>query len=232
MRSVSAFQHRVRPSACSTPGETNAHLAHPPVVSSAFRFLTRSCLPMLSCRLLCDLGFWRDTYLMQSTSERKIDSIEHRLNGITTLLHELKTHTQAISNNGTTESQEPSHIVAWASAQPDTSESFPTGTVNSTAVEGESSLSAHSVFVDNFLHSFSDGMQPDPEIQATMNTLSHIASASNTHSEARKLAMPKTSMSSPVRQRKFKLPPIREAVNLTQAAQGEHASAQTHTPLR
>lgn len=173
--------------------------------------------------MLCDLsvGLTR----MHLASERKIDSIEHRLDGISAMLHELKTHSDAISSNSTKESQEPSHIVAWAPAQPDTSESFPTEAVKSTAVEGESSLSAHSVFVDNFLHSFSDGMQPDPEMQTTMNTLSHIASASNTQSDARKSAMPKTNMSSPGHQRKFKLPPIREAVNLINAAQGEHASA-------
>lgn len=224
MHPVPTCRHQVCPFACPAQGETDPHIAHPPVVSSASRILSHPFSPSplhAICETIVGLTDVR------FASERKIDSIEHQLDEITTLLHELKTQAHPIGNNSNAESGESRPLVAWDSASPDTNQSFPPEKARATIVEGESSLSAHSVFVNNFLHSFSDTMQPDPEIQMTMNTLSRIAGTSTLQSETSKSALPNAKASSLVRQRKFNLPPIQDAVKLIQAAQGELVFAQT-----
>lgn len=87
-------------------------------------------------------------------------------------------------------------------------------------------MPAHTVFVDNFLQTFFEAKQPDPEIQTTIDSLSQIVSASNQEPEARESVLPNARLPRPTHQRKFNLPPIQNATALIRAAQGENALSQ------
>lgn len=160
-------------------------------------------------------------------SERKIDSIEHRLDHITRLLQDLKTHAPATKNNNDVdrEGSGPSAAATVSSVAIQSPSSVPAGT---TVAEGESSLSAHSVFVNNFMQALVEAEQPDPETQSNVEALSHIACTSNKRPEARESVLPNAQLPKPVHQRKFDLPPLQDAAALIRLAQGEHAIVQKY----
>jgi hypothetical protein len=84
-------------------------------------------------------------------------------------------------------------------------------------------LSAHSLFVNDFLQPFANAKQLDPENQKTLDTLSHISIASKQEVKAPGLALPYAHTPRPLHRRRWEMPPIQNAVTLIRAAQGEHA---------
>jgi hypothetical protein len=143
-------------------------------------------------------------------------------------LQDLKTHISCTRNSGSNAQGEASRPPApLSSVIPPSSQSTPPDAAKVTVAEGESSLSAHSVFIKDFLRTFVDAddtQQIDPEIQQTLNALSNIVKTSKQQPLARELVLPHAKVQSPVQQRKYDLPPIQDAVALIRAAQSEHST--------
>lgn len=91
-------------------------------------------------------------------------------------------------------------------------------------VEGESSLTAHSIFVNNFVQSFVEAdplRQLDPEIRKTLNTLSSIVSDSKQRSGVKEPVLVHARPQSHPQQEKHELPPISKAVALIRLAKAQ-----------
>ncbi|KAJ8112616.1 hypothetical protein OPT61_g5060 [Boeremia exigua] len=148
-------------------------------------------------------------------SERKIDLIEDRLGTITKLLKEL------LKTNGTVARtcQEPAsdthNVVRTTSAasSPNLSKS-----VVGPGVEGESSLSAHSIFVNEFLRDF---VQPDPEIRRTLEDLSNIVSDSRQQGLSGESPQTNVVLRSRVQQKRTDLPPFPKVAALIRLAKAQ-----------
>ncbi|KAL4816217.1 hypothetical protein BDW67DRAFT_55560 [Aspergillus spinulosporus] len=161
--------------------------------------------------------------LLTPQYERKIDLLDHRLESITKLLQDLKTQFSVTDN-----SNDAHYEVSGSGTAPSTTNSSsthptPSEPVRGPVVEGESSLSAHSVFVNDFLQGFfktDQIQQSDPEIQQTLDALLHIVSTSKQQPSAyefiQKNARPQRHV-----QQKYKLPPIQKAVTLINAAKAQ-----------
>lgn len=161
---------------------------------------------------------------MHLASERKIDSIEHRLEDITTLLKDIKTHGPTTRDTDNAESEASHPPIIQPSVLPYQDQSHPSETARTTVVEGDSSLSAHSVFVNNFLQTFVGSKPSDPEIQMTMDSLSHIADASSKKPQARESVLPNARVPRHKNQTKFDLPPIQSVVTLIRKAEGAYSN--------
>ena len=92
-------------------------------------------------------------------------------------------------------------------------------------MEGESSLSAHSVFVNEFLRNVveADYLETSSsEMRETLNALSHIASASKLQSGASEVAYPYArSDRADTPSQRCELPPIQKAVSLIHFAKSK-----------
>jgi hypothetical protein len=143
------------------------------------------------------------------------------------LLQDLRTHIPS-TNHGISNQYDKSRHVAPTSSSiaSSPSQTLPPEPTGSAAVEGESSLSAHSIFVSDFLQSFvqkDSGQHSDPEIQRTLDVLSDIVSASRQQPRTRELALPNARSQRAWHRNKYELPPIQKAVALIHAAKGEQA---------
>jgi len=156
---------------------------------------------------------------MRRLSEKKIDLIDSRLEEVVGLLRNLSTHVSAPGNtHDDVPVPPPAHPSPVRRALPSNSE-------NAAVVEGSSSLSAHSVFVNQLLQGLVGVQQPDGDIQRTLTDLADIASTPQDTSSATEVALPNADPSETRGQKKFKLPPIQDAANLIRAAQGKHDDA-------
>lgn len=125
-----------------------------------------------------------------------------------------------LKTNGITAStsQEPQHDTpntarkTTFASSPNLSES-----VTGPGVEGESSLSAHSVFVNEFLQDF---VQPDPEIRRTLDHLSNIVSDSRQQSHAGTSPRPNVKSRGQAQQKRDELPPFPKVAALIRLAKG------------
>lgn len=145
-------------------------------------------------------------------SEKKIDLIDDRLGTITKLLKELKTSAPfAPSQELQFNTSDVARSTTVASS-PNVTE-FAAGP----GVEGESSLSAHSVFVNEFLQGFA---QPDPEIRRTLNDLSNIVG--NAGQQGNSEDSPRTDVKkrSDIQRKKNTLPPFSKVAALIRLAKG------------
>lgn len=162
-------------------------------------------------------------------SERKFDVLDHRLDGLTRLLEDLKVIVSASSNDAGTrnDTSAPSTMVSTVASP--SSRSVPSDPGTGQVAEGESSLSAHSAFVQDFLRGYVDGDSvhpPDSEIRRTMNALSGIVSASRRQPGAQETAQVPPRPKKPAEQETCKLPPIQKSVALIRMAKGTCNSAQ------
>lgn len=84
-------------------------------------------------------------------------------------------------------------------------------------VEGKSSLSAHSIFVNEFLQDF---VQPDPEIRRNLNDLSNIVSDSRQQGSAGESPRTNVKLQSQCHQKRDELPPFPKVAALIRLAKG------------
>ncbi|EEY18412.1 fungal specific transcription factor domain-containing protein [Verticillium alfalfae VaMs.102] len=163
----------------------------------------------------------RTRILLTSQYERKIDVLDHRLDGVTKLLEDLKIILSASSSSPGLKNTKTATSPMVPPATSPASRAGPSESAAGQVTEGESSLSAHSAFVHDFLQGLvEEGSlhHPDPEIDRTMKALSGLVSASRrqpeTHESMLSLAKPKES----AQQRISELPPIQTSVALIRLA--------------
>lgn len=176
-------------------------------------------------------------------SERKIDLIDRRLEGVIRLLEDLKTNLPSaasaptqqpprqISNdrpNGDARTNAATTISTATATISTSSVSTPSSRAlphipEASVVEGDSSLSAHSVFANDFLRKVvnTDSLQDASlELRETLDSLYHIvnalkqptASSETTYPHARKPSHRPSSRGS------FEMPPIEKAVAMIRLA--------------
>lgn len=154
-------------------------------------------------------------------SERKIDHIERRLDGIIEILNDLK-----LSRPETERPQLPSDT--------QTNESHSTPAVSSHAtpadltgpvVEGDSSLTAHSDFANDFLQSFvsSDSAQDcSLEMRQTLDALAHTVATLKKQTTSSEIIDSHFPPAHRPRLKSLELPPIEKAVALIRLAKCEY----------
>lgn len=153
-------------------------------------------------------------------SERKIDHIERRLDGIIEILNDLR-----VSRPDTERPQLPRRT------QTPSNESNFTSTVSRHAaqaepapgpvVEGESSLTAHSAFATEFLQKFvrSDSLQNcSLEMRQTLDALAHIVTTLKKQTASNDIINSHLTPAPRLRPHRFELPPIEKAVALIRLA--------------
>ncbi|KAK6213104.1 fungal specific transcription factor domain-containing protein [Colletotrichum tabaci] len=164
-----------------------------------------------------------DTY-SPPCSEKKIDLIDHRLDSLAKLMGDLKTHistTVAANSANSVNHASTQATVAPAVASPSTHSGQPDSAAGP-VVEGNSSLSAHSVFVNDFLQGFIGSLQkPDPEIRETLDALSHIVSPAKQQASTYEMVLAHARPRTHLQQEKFDLPPIQKAVALIHIAKAQ-----------
>ncbi|KAH7377288.1 fungal-specific transcription factor domain-containing protein [Pyrenochaeta sp. MPI-SDFR-AT-0127] len=154
-------------------------------------------------------------------SERKIDLLDHRLEAVTKLLEDLKTQMSGSSTSKESH-YDPSRTttaVSTITSSPNHSES-----ASGLVVEGESSLSAHTVFVNEFVQNFVDAdplRQTDPEIRSTINVLSHIVSDSKQRNGVNEPVLAHARPQDHLQQERRELPPISKTVSLIRIAKAQ-----------
>lgn len=147
--------------------------------------------------------------------------IDRRLEAMTAILEDLRTQ-RADASNGL----EPRYDTAESIAIPSSNPCWPyyskpaTGSI----IEGQSSLSAHSVFVkdfiDNFVQSDLPG-QPDQQIRRTLDALSDIANDSNQCDTVGEQLVTQGELQSHARRQRRELPPIEKAAPLIRLAKSK-----------
>ncbi|GKT59840.1 fungal specific transcription factor domain-containing protein [Colletotrichum tofieldiae] len=109
--------------------------------------------------------------------------------------------------------------VAPAAAPPPSHHSGQPDSAAGPVVEGNSSLSAHSIFVNDFLQGLIGSLQkPDPEIRETLDALSSIVSPAKQQASTYEMVLAHARPRTHLQQEKFDLPPIQKAVALIQIA--------------
>ncbi|KAM5383562.1 hypothetical protein ACJZ2D_002011 [Fusarium nematophilum] len=161
-------------------------------------------------------------------SERKIDLIDRRLEAVTQLLRDMKMN---MSSSTTQPSQQdtpsPDTGGGLSSAQP--SSSTPYGhaihsAADSPVVEGESSLSAHGVFANEFLkNAVRTGSLQDTslELRETLDSLHHIVNSLKQQTAATELQYPQAKHIPRPPLKSSELPPIQKAVALIKQCENE-----------
>lgn len=153
-------------------------------------------------------------------SERKIDLIDSRLEAMDEILEELKTQ-----NVNTDRASPLSYRTSESVSGPSPQSCLPHRSEPATGpiVEGQSSLSAHSVFVKDFLHNFvqSDVRgQSDQQIRRTLVALTGIANTPIQH-DATGHILPASRELNNAQQRGHALPPIQMVAPLIRLAKGK-----------
>lgn len=150
---------------------------------------------------------------MLLSSEKKIDLIDRRLDGVVQLLGELKTHLSspspatipytAASSSPASHSSHPNH-----GSHPEA-----TGTV----VEGESSLTAHSVFANELLQKVVSG-DSRPEMRERIDALRTMVEAMKKQPAAHEMSYPNAKPIRPVAIEGCELPPIEKTLQALKLA--------------
>lgn len=168
--------------------------------------------------------------MLAAFSEKKIDLIDKRLQGLTQLLEELRLNW---SSPPTQQSKDAS--AGLLQPTPSTG-STPYGHVvpsssDSPLVEGESSLAAHSVFANDFLQeAVRTGSLQDSslEMRQTLDSLHHIVDSLRQQTGATEMIYPKARPTPRPVLQSTELPPIQKAVSLFQVFK----SKQAHDSMR
>ena len=178
------------------------------------------CSPLSSkstpCSSRLDHSRTRRLTEVRRPSERKIDVIDQRLENLTALLQELRTHVPRSSNHNVQNKAHPSPATMSSTGTPSD------GVTPS--VEGPSSLSAHSAFINDFVHNLvgaDDSRPTDPEMHRTLDVLSRVVHDAKQHPSARESILPNARLQKPALEGSD-LPPIQKAVVLINAAKGEY----------
>ncbi|KAK4039663.1 hypothetical protein C8A01DRAFT_46920 [Parachaetomium inaequale] len=151
---------------------------------------------------------------VELTSEKKIDLIDRRLDGVVRLLEELKTQRLSPSPAPTVPANPPtSNTAASSSPASHGNQTDATGTM----VEGESSLTAHSVFANDFLQKVVS-RDSRPEMRERIEALRHMVEALKKQPAAHEMTYPHAK---PVRPRPLEgcdLPPIEVTLQVLKLA--------------
>ncbi|KAH7155990.1 fungal-specific transcription factor domain-containing protein [Dactylonectria macrodidyma] len=166
----------------------------------------------------------RTRILLTPQYEKKIDTIDDRLHDVTKLLQNLTMHLSANSSP----SNPPKDVSMQATTMPERTISFGYSASPETsvgpAVEGESSLSAHSVFVNDFVQNAvrADSLQGStPDIRETLDALSQVVSASKRQLDEFEMAYPRARSVPHPRPQRYELPPIHKVVPLIRLAKSQ-----------
>lgn len=165
--------------------------------------------------------------ILSPYSERKIDHIERQLDGIMGILNDLKVSrpeterpqlpraTQTLSNE--------SH-----SALADSGHATPADLAVGPIVEGDSSLTAHSAFANDFLKSFvnvDSGQDCSLEMRQTLDALAHTVAALKKQTATGEIIDSHFPPTHRPRLKGLELPPIEKVVALTHLAKCEYRIA-------
>ncbi|KAL2130827.1 hypothetical protein VTI74DRAFT_5870 [Chaetomium olivicolor] len=154
----------------------------------------------------------RTRILLSHQYEKKIDLIYRRLDGVLRLLEELKTSLPSESSSrtatGTPVPRLPLSIGVASSSSPAShgshaSHADSTGTV----VEGDSSLTAHSVFATDLLQNVVS-KESRPEMLERVDALHHIVEAMKKQPAVHEMSYPNAKPTRPVSLQECNLPPI------------------------
>ncbi|KAL6410631.1 hypothetical protein AUP68_07059 [Ilyonectria robusta] len=166
----------------------------------------------------------RTRILLSAQYEKKIDAIDRRLEGVTQLLQDLQMNFPTLGAQPTLFKESPADSPTPCIP---TSTSAHLGHVtmvasDSPAVEGESSLAAHSAFANEFLQNAfrNDSIQDSAslEMQHTLASLHHVVDSLKQHNGATSMSYPDAHPIPCVSFRGNELPPIQMTVALIRAA--------------
>ncbi|KAK4149351.1 hypothetical protein C8A00DRAFT_18942, partial [Chaetomidium leptoderma] len=145
-------------------------------------------------------------------SEKKIDHIDRRLDGVVQLLEELKTQLPSPSLAPTRTAN------AAASASPASHGSHCNATeAAGTVVEGDSSLTAHSVFANDLLQKVVSG-DSRPKMRERIEALRHMVEAMKTQPAAHEMTYPHAKPIPPATLKGCDLPPIDKTLDILKLA--------------
>ncbi|KAK3301852.1 uncharacterized protein B0T15DRAFT_442060 [Chaetomium strumarium] len=173
----------------------------------------------------------RSRILLTHQYEQKIDHIDRRLEGVVRLLEELKARlpppTASASPAPTATAPAPATATVIVSASPASatshaetpgsgsgSDTITTGTV----VEGESSLTAHSVFANDFLQKAVSNKDSHPEMRERIDALRQMIEAMKKQPAAREMSYPHARPVRPAALDGCELPPIQKTLEVLKLA--------------
>lgn len=165
--------------------------------------------------------------ILSPYSERKIDHIERRLDGIIGILNDLKlsrpeTERPQLPRDTQTLSNE-SHSTPAVSGHAN-----PADLAAGPVVEGDSSLTAHSAFANDFLQNFvsADSVQDcSLEMRQTLDALAHTVATLKKQTASSEIIDSHFSPTHRPRPKGLELPPIEKAVALIRLAKCEYRFA-------
>lgn len=166
--------------------------------------------------------------MILTTSEKKIDLIDRRLQGVTQLLEELRLNWSSTSAQQSKDSSVAPQTISSTGSTP-YGHVLPSSS-DSPLVEGESSLIAHSVFANEFLQeAVRTGSLQDSslEMRKTLDSLHHIVESLSQQTGATEMTYPKARPVPRQTLPSIELPPIQKAVALFRAVKSKqrHKSA-------
>ncbi|KAL2132145.1 hypothetical protein VTI74DRAFT_4151 [Chaetomium olivicolor] len=153
----------------------------------------------------------RTRILLSHQYEKKIDLIDRRLDGVLRLLEEIKIQLPSPSS----QPAEATSSARFASSSPAShvSHAETVGTV----VEGESSLTAHSVFANNLLHKVVS-RDSRPEMREGIDALRHAVEAMRTQPATHEMTYPHARATRQVVPEGCELPPIGKTLEMLKLA--------------
>ncbi|RDW74378.1 Zn(II)2Cys6 transcription factor domain-containing protein [Aspergillus mulundensis] len=155
--------------------------------------------------------------------ERKIDLIERRLDGIIEMLHDLKVSRPSTERSWARSTQTPS---TESQSTPAVSSHEPQAdSAGGPLVAGDSLLTAHSAFANEFLQSFlsTDSVQNcSLELRQTLDALAHTVATLKKQTTSSDIIDPHLTPAPRLRLQGFELPPIEKAVALIPLAKCEY----------
>ncbi|KAL2261569.1 hypothetical protein VTK26DRAFT_3876 [Humicola hyalothermophila] len=168
----------------------------------------------------------RARILLTHQYEQKIDHIDRRLEGVLQLLREIKTQ---LPPNST---RSPETVATIRTAHSSTSPASQAGHVNhraataatGTMVEGDSSMTAHSVFANDLVHK-AMGNDSRPEIRDRLDTLGRILEAMKRQPAAHEMTYPHARPVPPPAIPSCEMPPIEKTLQVLKLAKSEAAFA-------
>ncbi|PKS09332.1 hypothetical protein jhhlp_003946 [Lomentospora prolificans] len=165
----------------------------------------------------------RTRILITPQYERKIDLIDRRLDGVIRLLEDLKMNWQP----GPPQAAQDKATPPKATSSMSTPGSGPSHTeATGPVVEGDSSLTAHSAFANQFFQEVisTDELQDSSlEMRETLDALHHIVHSLKHQTASSEMSYPNARPSNRVAMPPYDLPPIRKSVEVIQAAKAYHS---------
>ncbi|KAG9501242.1 hypothetical protein J7337_006926 [Fusarium musae] len=162
-------------------------------------------------------------------SERKIDTIDRRLEALTELMRDMKMNMSSTSTQPNQNHMPSSDVPRQSPAQ--ASSSTPYGhlaqqTADSPVIEGESSLAAHGEFANEFLKNAvgTESLQgASLELRETLDSLHHIVSSLKQQTAATEMSYPHARQLPRPSLKNNELPPIQTAVALIRECETENS---------